>query len=175
MINLTNQQVNTIKQLIQDQIKLDFPFVAFKRVQVEKDGRIIVEFEHGITPIKDYNKQLYCAALFIKPFINKASKIEMNGLNDFFKNNIYYKFNKSNFEKSLINEKFSNQDAIDLAIVANMFMKSTLNVVNNTNANANLIDNFTQIIDEYIQAQYGVTLQNYNTNEDIRIQILYNK
>ena len=175
MINLTNQQINTIKRLIQGQIELDFPRVAFKKVQVEKDGRIIVEFEHGIMPIEDYSKQLYFASSFIKPFINKALKIEINELNNFFKANIDYKFNKSDFEKTLINEKFNNQDAIDLAISANMFMKSKLNVVNNTNTDANLIDKFTQTIDEYMQAQYGVTLQDYNTNEDIRIQVLHNK
>ena len=74
-----------------------------------------------------------------------------------------------------MNEKFNKHDATDLAISANMFMKSKLNVVNNTNTDANLIDKFTQTIDEYMQAQYGVTLQDYNTNEDIRIQVLHNK
>ena len=173
MINLTNQQINTVKRLIQAQIELDFPRVVFKKVQVENDGRIIVEFEHGIMPIADYQKQLYFASLFIKPFINKAQKIEMTELNNFFKANIDYKFNKSNFEKTLINEKFNKQDAIDLVISANMFMKSKLNVVNNTNTDANLIDKFTQTIDEYMQAQYGVTLQDYNSDENTRIQILH--
>ena len=34
MINLTNQQINTVKQLIQAQIELDFPRVALKKLQV---------------------------------------------------------------------------------------------------------------------------------------------
>jgi hypothetical protein len=175
MINLTNQQINTIKRLIQGQIELDFPRVAFKKVQVEKDGRIIVEFEHGIMPIEDYSKQLYFASSFIKPFINKALKIEMDELNDFFKTKSTFKFNQIKFARTLKSANFENQDAIDLAISANMFMKSKLNVVNNTNTDANLIDKFTQTINEYMQAQYGVTLQDYNTNEDIRIQVLPNK
>lgn len=175
MIDLTNQQVNTVKQLVEAQVELDFPFVAFKKVQVEKDGRVIVEFEHGVKPITDYRKQLEIAELFVTRFVNKAVPIDLGELNGFFKDKVDSKFNKDTFEKALKNAKFKNQDAIDLARSADMFMKSTLNVVNNANKDANLTDTLGQTIDEYMQAQYGVTLQEYNSNNNVRIQVLHQK
>lgn len=170
MINLSNSDLTKIKSIIEAAIEIHYSHVNIHKLDIFKDGRIIISFEHGVSEKPTYE----LADKFVGEFIRKGNRIDGERVNEFLTSVLpKTKFPKEYIEKALKDEKFTPQDAKDLANSADIFHKAVLNVINNKNSAANKFSkDFAVSIDEWLQARYSTDLKTYNESPDERLKVL---
>lgn len=170
MINLSNSDLTKIKSIMETTIEVHYSHVNIHKLDIFKDGRIVINFEHGVSEKPTHE----LADKFVGEFIRKGNKIDGGRINEFLNSTLpKIKFPKEYIEKALKDEKFTPQDAKDLANSADIFHKAVLNVMNNRNSEANKFSkDFVIVVDEWLQARYSTDLKTYNESPEERLNVL---